>query len=124
MRAFRKERVPVWWTVTLEEAADNDTVETFAFKARLLPFTPVELREIASAAVFGKEKLEDVIAAHVVDWSEVIDPESGESIPFSKERLLEELDRSTDLMRAFELALRDVSSGGGERKNSKPSRAH
>jgi hypothetical protein len=124
MRAFRKERVPVWWPVTLEEAADHGTVETFEFKARLLPLTPAQIREIASAAVFGKEKLEDVIAAHVVDWSEVIDPESGESIPFSQERLLEELDRSTDLMRGLEQALREVSSGGGERKNSKPSRAH
>jgi len=120
MRAFRKERVPVWWTVTLHEAADGGEVKTYPFQARLLPFSTADLRSID----LGKTDLVDEIAKRVVDWSNVIDPETGESIPFSQERLREALYQSIDLMSAFRQALQEVSSGGGERKNSKPSRAH
>jgi len=124
MRAFRKERVPVWWPVTVTEAADHGTVETFEFEARLLPFTPSELREIARGAVLGTAELVDVIARQVVDWTDVINPETKEAIPYSEERLRQEMEQSTDLLRGLQEALMDVSSGGGERKNSRTSRAH
>ena len=114
----------MWWPVTVTEAADHGTVETFEFEARLLPFTPSELREISRGAVLGTSELMDVIAKHVVDWTDVINPETKEAIPYSDERVREYLEDSTDLLRGFERALIEVSSGGGERKNSRTSRQH
>lgn len=119
MRAFRKTIAPVWWPVHVTEAVDGGETETFEFQARLMPFKTSDLKDMRVIA----SDIIAIIREHVVDWSGVIDPETKESIPFSDERLSEAMDQSPELLRGLEIALMEVSSGGGERKNSKPSRA-
>lgn len=119
MRAFKKgERPAIWWPVQVDEAADGGKVESFEFQAKIRPMTPREMREMPS----NEGGIVEVILDRVTDWDKVTDPDTGEKIAFDREVLADALDNSAELLRGLERALVEVSSGGGERKNSRTSR--
>ncbi|WP_018935652.1 MULTISPECIES: hypothetical protein [unclassified Thioalkalivibrio] len=120
MRAFRKERAPVWWPVQVVEAADHGETETYEFEARIRPLSTDQVNQLSAGS---RPDPVGLLLEHVVDWSGPHDPDTGAAIPFSRETLEQYLGQSIPLLHALERALQEVSTGGGAAKNSKTSRA-